>query len=410
MNTEAAHPHWPKLFALSAVYLIWGAIASLNDLLIPYLKEAFDLNFSGAMRIQLVFYMAYFVLSIPCGMLARRFGYRGGVLTGLGIAFLGCLSMIFASRAGSYAVVLGAVFVLASGITMLQVSANPYATSLGPQRTASSRLTMVQSFHSLGTTIGPWFGAVLIFSVAAAWPQQYPGQAIWLPYSILAAGLAVLALLFLRSNSAPRPDEKLPAGLNPLALMRTNRQLLPGTLGIFCYVGAEIAIASLLVNYLVRPDITGLDYESAGKLVSVYWGCALIGRFAGIGLLRLFRPDRLLSSYAAIAALLLAITLSGSGLLAAASVLLVGFFNSIMFPTIFALTLGRSPESEAPATSGVLCLGIVGGAVVSQAQGALADAWGIQASFVLPLLCYVYIIVLSMTVLRPVTPRLQTEC
>jgi FHS family L-fucose permease-like MFS transporter len=410
MNTEAAHPHWPKLFALSAVYLIWGAIASLNDLLIPYLKEAFDLNFSGAMRIQLVFYMAYFVLSIPCGMLARRFGYRGGVLTGLGIAFLGCLSMIFASRAGSYAVVLGAVFVLASGITMLQVSANPYATSLGPQRTAPSRLTMVQSFHSLGTTIGPWFGAVLIFSVAAAWPQQYPGQAIWLPYSILAAGLAVLALLFLRSNSAPRPDDKLPARLNPLALMRTNRQLLPGTLGIFCYVGAEIAIASLLVNYLVRPDITGLDYESAGKLVSVYWGCALIGRFAGIGLLRLFRPDRLLSSYAAIAALLLAITLSGSGLLAAASVLLVGFFNSIMFPTIFALTLGRSPESEAPGTSGVLCLGIVGGAVVSQAQGALADAWGIQASFVLPLLCYVYIIVLSMTVLRPVTPRLQTEC
>jgi FHS family L-fucose permease-like MFS transporter len=409
MSTETAHPHWPKLFALSTVYLIWGAIASLNDLLIPYLKAAFDLNFSSAMRIQLVFYMAYFLLSIPCGMLARRFGYRVGVLTGLGIAFFGCLSMIFASRAGSYAVVLGAMFVLASGITMLQVSANPYATSLGPQRTAPSRLTLVQSFHSLGTTIGPWFGAVLIFSVAAAWPQQYPGQAIWLPYSILAAGLALLALLFLRSDSAPSPNDDWPARLNPLALVRTNRQLLPGTLGIFCYVGAEIAIASLLVNYLVRPEITGLDYESAGKLVSVYWGCALIGRFAGIGLLRVFRPDRLLTCYAAIATLLLAITLSSSGPLAAASVLLVGFFNSIMFPTIFALTLGRSPECEAPGASGVLCLGIVGGAVVSQAQGALADEWGIQASFSLPLLCYVYIIFLSMAVLKPVTPGLQTE-
>jgi len=219
-----------------------------------------------------------------------------------------------------------------------------------------------------------------------------------------------LALLFIRSDSTPRPDSNLPARMNPLELLRNNRHLLPGTLGIFCYVGAEIAIASLLVNYLVRPEITGLGYEAAGKLVSVYWGCALIGRFAGIGLLRLFRPDRLLSVYAGIAVLLLIITIAGSGPLAAASVLLVGFFNSIMFPTIFALTLGHFPESEAPGASGVLCLGIVGGAVVSQAQGALADAWGIQASFTLPLLCYVYIIFLSITVLRPVTPRLQTEC
>lgn len=402
MHDEAtANTPWFRLFALSAVYLAWGTIASLNDLLIPYLKESFGLNFSGAMRIQLVFYTAYFLLSIPCGMVARRFGYRRGLLTGLAVAFLGCLSMIGASQAGSYAVVLGAVFVLASGITMLQVSANPYATSLGSRRTAPSRLTMVQSFHSLGTTVGPWLGAVLIFSVAAAWPQSHPGQAIWLPYAILAAVLAALSLLFLRRGGEPPAQAALSGGLRPVRLMRRNRCLLPGTLGIFFYVGAEIAIASLLVNYLVRPDILGLSYAPAGKLVSLYWGCALVGRFAGIVLLRLFRPHRLLAVYATAAVALLTVTLVSEGTLAAGSVLLVGFFNSIMFPTIFALTLDRSPAEDAPSASGVLCLGIVGGAVISQAQGALADLIGIQASFALPLLCYLYIVFLATVLLRP---------
>lgn len=409
MSAPPANAPWFRLSALSAVYLTWGAIASLNDLLIPYLKDEFGLDFSGAMRIQLVFYMAYFLLSIPCGMLARRLGYRNGLLVGLAVAFLGCLSMIGASRAASYPVVLGAVFVLASGITMLQVSANPFATSLGPTRTAPSRLTLVQSFHSLGTTIGPWFGAVLIFSVAAAWPRSFPGQAIWLPYAVLAALLAALAVLFLRIE----PDANLKgdpgARVNPFRLARSNQRLLPGTLGIFCYVGAEIAIASLLVNYLVRPEITGLPYGTAGKLVSVYWGCALIGRFAGIGLLRVFRPDRLLGTYAVCAASLLLVTLSTSGWSAAGAVLLVGFFNSIMFPTIFALTIGHSPAAEAPGASGVLCLGIVGGAVISQAQGALADACGIQASFALPLFCYLYILYLATAVLKPGAPHRESE-
>ena len=391
------------LSALSAVYLVWGAIASLNDLLIPYLKNEFGLNFSGAMRIQFVFYTAYFLLSIPCGMLARRFGYRNGVMTGLLVALGGCLAMIGASQTGSYAVVLVAVFVLASGITMLQVSSNPFATSLGPGRTAASRLTLVQSFHSLGTTVGPWFGAVLIFSLAAAWPRETPGQAIWLPYAILAAALGVLALLFLRQVEAGRPEHVASEGrMSPIRLARANPRLLPGTLGIFCYVGAEIAIASLLVNYLVQPGIADVEYATAGKLVSVYWGCALAGRFAGIGLLRMFSPHKLLGVYAAIAVLLLATTMTVSGYPAVVSILVIGFFNSIMFPTIFALTLQHSPATDAPNASGVLCLGIVCGAVISQLQGMLADAIGIQASFVLPLVCYVYIVFLAMTLLKPI--------
>jgi len=403
MSAQPGTPPWYTLSALSAVYLVWGAIASLNDLLIPYLKEEFGLDFGGAMRVQLVFYMAYFLLSIPCGMLARRFGYRNGVMTGLGIAFLGCLAMMASSRIGSYGVVLAALFVLASGITMLQVSANPFATSLGSDRTAPSRLTMVQSFHSLGTTIGPWMGAVLIFSVAATFAGGQPGQAIWLPYALLAAGLALLALLFSRIE-VERAAATQPGGVfNPVRLLRSNRLLLPGTLGIFCYVGAEIAIASLLVNYLVRPDIANLGFGSAGKLVSVYWGCALVGRFVGIALLRVFEPRRLLMAWAMMAALLLVTSMSTGGALATATILLIGFFNSIMFPTIFALTLGRSAVEDAPGASGVLCLGIVGGAVISQLQGHLADAAGLRLSFLLPLACYLYIVLLAARILKPTT-------
>ena len=402
MNVKRpAQEPWFKLSALSAVYLVWGAIASLNDLLIPYLKSEYSLDFSGAMRIQLVFYTAYFLLSIPCGMLARRFGYRNGILTGLSIAIGGCLMMLMASQAASFSVVLAAIFVLASGITLLQVSANPYATSLGPESSAPSRLTLVQSFHSLGTTIGPWIGAVLIFSLAVAsldTSAETPGSAIWRPYFALALVLCALAVLFLRIEPSRPAQRNTPFSIK--AALRANPRLLPGTFGIFCYVGAEIAIASFLVNYFVRTDILGLEYGAAGKLVSVYWGFALAGRFAGAVLLRRFRPQRMLLLYALVAAALVTTSIAGSGWFSAGAILLVGFFNSIMFPTIFALTIRGSSGDDKPAASGILCLGIVGGAVISQLQGYLADAIGLQLSFLLPVACYVYIIFLSATILN----------
>lgn len=243
-----------ELTALSAVYLVWGAIASLNDLLIPYLKSEFGLNFGHALRVQLVFYAAYFVLSIPCGLLARRHGYRNGVMTGLVTALTGCLLMVAASQAGSFGVILGALFVIAAGITMLQVSSNPYVTSLGPARTAPSRLTFVQSFHSLGTTLGPWFGAVLIFSLVAA--SATPGNAIARPYLILAGLLTGLLMVFWRLPS--RVPRKVEGSFSVLSALRDNRWLIPGSLGVFCYVGAEIAIASLMVNFLIAalPELT----------------------------------------------------------------------------------------------------------------------------------------------------------
>jgi len=393
-----------KLAALSSVYLVWGAIASLNDLLIPYLKDQFELNFTQAMRIQLVFYAAYFFLSLPCGYISRRFGYRNGILTGIFWAMGGCLLMLIASRSSSYNFILGSIFILASGITMLQVSANPYVTTLGEERTAPSRLTLVQSFHSLGTTIGPYFGAILIFSAAAVFSSEaletaIPGEGIWKPYLILMIILACIALLFSRVEPESVKLDHGEKRTSLLQLVRSNPRLIAGTLGIFFYVGAEISIASFLVNYLVKPEIAALSYETAGKFVAVYWGLALFGRFVGAALLRTFQPGRMLGLYAVCAAGLILISISNSGPVAMWSILLVGFFNSIMFPTIFALSI-KDFKQDAPSASGVLCLGIVGGAIISQSQGMLADMIGIQLAFVLPMLCYVYIAIFSVQTMK----------
>ena len=383
--------NFTRLAALSAIYLVWGAIASLNDILIPYLKSEFGLDYAQAARVQLIFYAAYFLLSLPCGRISRRFGYRTGILAGLSCAIGGCLLMLLAPLAGIYGFFLVAVFVLAAGITMLQVAANPYVMTLGPGRTAPSRLTLVQSFHSLGTTVGPLFGAVLIFSAVAGvfGAGGQSAQAVQLPYTILALVLAAIAVLF--SRLQPRTPV---AGIDQpgaLQLIREHPRLLLGSLGIFFYVGAEISIGSFLVNYLGERSIAGLAPETAGKFVSVYWGCALLGRYVGAVLLRYVPAGQMLVAYAMIAAALVAVSLSSSGWLAAWSILLVGFFNSIMFPTIFALVI-RDFRPVAHTASGVLCLGIVGGAVISQAQGVLADLAGIQLSYALPLFCYLYIV------------------
>jgi FHS family L-fucose permease-like MFS transporter len=389
---------------LTLVYLVWGVIASLNDLLIPYLKNEFGLNYSQAMRVQLVFYTAYLVLSIPCGLFTRRFGYRSGILAGITCAATGCVAMLLGAQLGSFAFLLSALFVIASGITMLQVSANPFATALGPSKTAPSRLTLVQSFHSLGTTIGPSLGALLMFGAGLAVTQSLtdstsvaPG--IIGPYLLLACTLLLVGMVFFFAGpGAIRPARSArSAGL--IELLRANPRLVLGMLGIFCYVGAEIAIGSFLVNYLGQPGVTGLGEAAAGKYVSLYWGLALAGRFIGAWLLRFLRPDRMLGCYAVVAMSLVLVSMNSSGPLSMWSIISVGFFNSIMFPTVFSLAL-REQEQEAERVSGLLCLGIVGGALVTQAQGVLADRIGIQSSFVLPAACYLYIALLGFFILR----------
>ena len=404
MNTTTQHNPFVKLTALSLIYLVWGAIASMNDLLIPYLKSEFSLSFTQAMRVQLVFYAAYFFLSIPSGQYTRRYGCRTGILTGLGGAVAGCLLIIAGSYSGSFMFILTALFVLASGITMLQVSANPYATSLGPQKTAPSRLTLVQSFHSLGTTIGPFFGAILIFGatyVATDHLAHSEGAArgIMRPYMLLALVLVIAAVLFSHIQPKLENVSRSQHHTHILELLRSNPRLLLSTRGIFFYVGAEISIGSFLVNYLTQESIAGLGYETAGKFVSIYWGLALLGRFVGAIVLRYVLPSRLLGIYALIAATLVSTSIAADGMLSTVSILSVGFFNSIMFPTIFSLAI-RDRGADTQSTSGLLCLGIVGGAVITQVQGILADAVGIQMAFVLPVACYLYIAALAFLVLR----------
>ncbi|MGQ0833476.1 MAG: sugar MFS transporter [Gammaproteobacteria bacterium] len=379
---------------------MWGLITSLNDILIPHLKAAFALTYTQVMLIQFCFFGAYFVMSLPSGFLVERIGYKRGVILGLVTAAVGCLLFYPAAALHSYPYFLGALFVLASGITLLQVAANPYVVILGSPETASSRLTLTQAFNSLGTTIGPFLGSLLILSVTIDTPDAAARQAaeaavVQGPYLGLAGLLFVIALLIalvhlpqiLAAGAASEaPGEE--AGIQPSVWQY--RHLVLGAVAIFVYVGAEVSIGSFLVNFMSQKEIAGLSEETAGKYLSLYWGGAMVGRFIGAAVLARINPGRVLAFNAIIVALLLALAMTAAGRTAMYALLAIGLFNSIMFPTIFALGvegLGR----HTGAGSGVLCMAIVGGAIVPVLQGVMADNVSLLYSFVIPLVCYAYI-------------------
>ena len=286
---------------------------------------------------------------------------------------------------------------LASGITVLQVSANPYVTALGSERTAASRLTMTQAFNSLGTTVAPFFGAFLILSVAGVAGEQITAaeraSAVELPYLILAGALAALAVTFALLK-LPRIEGHADAGVSNLAAFSkalSHRHLFLGALAIFLYVGAEVSIGSFLVNFLSEDSIAGITEQQAAFYVSLYWGGAMVGRFIGAVVMRYLPAGSVLAACSLGACVLLAITILGTGSVAMWAVLAIGLCNSVMFPTIFSLALARLGGLTSQG-SGILCLAIVGGALVPVLQGVLADQIGIQLAFVLPVLCYVYIL------------------
>ena len=381
------------LTALTSLFFIWGFITCLNDILIPYLKMLFDLNYTQAMLIQFCFFGAYFIVSVPAGMLVSKIGYKAGIVTGLLIAGAGCLLFIPAAAAHVYAMFLLALFVLASGITILQVAANPYVSVLGRPETASSRLTMTQAFNSLGTTVAPFFGAWLIFGGMNA-PEPAAGavteSTVQLPYLILAASLMLLAIIFawlkLPAMGKTDPAEALPLGGEAWK----QRHLMLGALGIFVYVGAEVGIGSFLVSYLSMPEIGGMSQGAASHYIAWYFGGAMLGRFIGAVVMQKISAGKVLAFNAICAVLLLALTMISSGKLAMWSLLLVGLCNSIMFPTIFSLAIAGLKQYTSQG-SGILCLAIVGGAILPLLQGVLADSIGVQLAFILPLLCYIYI-------------------
>ncbi|WP_315385572.1 sugar MFS transporter [uncultured Stenotrophomonas sp.] len=394
------------LAVVTAIFFMWGFITCLNDILIPHLKAAFSLTWVQAMLIQFTFFGAYFLMSLPAGRLVAAVGYKRGIVAGLAIAGVGALLFWPAAALHVYGLFLGALFVLATGITVLQVAANPYVALLGPEQTSSSRLTLAQSMNAVGTTIAPLFGGLLILAAEPRSAEQLAllpqaealayraaeAQSVQLPYFGLAIALFVLAaaIWMFRLPSIAGVEDNKQQGTLGQALR--HKHLAFGVLAIFFYVGAEVSIGSVLVNFLSMPGIgEGLTEQQATHYVSLYWGGALVGRLVGTFLLAKFDPRRLLGIFALIVMGLLAVTMLGTGNLAKWSVVSVGLFNSIMFPTIFALAIGGLGPLTGQGSS-LLVMAIVGGAVVPLAVGWLADQYGLQASFLLPLLCYLFIV------------------
>ncbi|OAI03506.1 L-fucose:H+ symporter permease [Methylomonas methanica] len=394
-----------SLSILTSLFFIWGFITCLNDILIPHLKAVFTLSYTQAMLIQFCFFTAYFLMSVPSGYLVEKIDYKGGIIVGLGIAGCGCLLFYPAAGLHSYPMFLGAFFVLASGITLLQVSANPYVTVLGDPHTASSRLTLTQAFNSLGTTLAPYFGALFILSNAVKSAEEIKlldaeqlsayqaaeAAAVQNPYLFLAAVLFLMAAVFAMLK-LPKINQQAEAGgaHEQGGSAWQYSHLVLGAVAIFVYVGGEVSIGSFLVNFLGEPDIAGLAEQDAGKYVSFYWGGAMVGRFIGSAVMQKIHPGKVLAFNALAAAALVLATMLGSGTLAMLTILAVGLCNSIMFPTIFSLAL-TGLGSHTGQGSGILCAAIVGGAVLPLLQGAFADHIGIQHAFFIPFLCYLYI-------------------
>jgi FHS family L-fucose permease-like MFS transporter len=403
------------LITVTTLFFMWGFLTALNDILVPHLKPIFDLNYKQVILVQFAFFSAYFLFSIPSGMLIDRVGYKRAMVTGLAVMSFAAAMFVPAAKAPSFALFLAALLALGAGITLLQVAANPYVTVLGPAKTASSRLNLTQAFNSLGTTIAPYFGSMLILSAVtkstaelhAMSPDAFQAyrlqqaSSVILPYIGLSLTLLVLAVIIAAARLPGIPQAvRSRTSHESGASVWKQRHLVLGAVAIFTYVGAEVAVGSFLVNYFGVPAIGGLAPDRAARLVSLYWFGAMVGRFIGAWVLRYVRTGIVLAFNAVAACALVLFSVMSSGHLAIGSILLVGLFNSIMFPSIFALGVAELGPLTGDG-SGVLNMAIVGGAVVPLLAGALADKIGIQHAFVLPAVCYLYILYYALRGSRP---------
>ena len=396
MSAHSQQNHTPALVVLTTLFFMMGFITCMNDILIPHLKDIFELTYVQAMLIQFCFFTAYAIMSIPMGYFVGKIGYKNGVIGGFVLTAIGCLLFYPAAGSHSYATFLGALFILASGVTLLQVAGNPYVTLLSKPGKESATLTLVQAFNSLGTTIAPQIGAFLILADATQTVSKAEQiSSVQIPYLGL-AGLLIILAVFVKMIRLPDAnkiaEEESEHNHDGKHSVWQYRHLVFGAAGIFCYVGAEVSIGSLLVSVL--GYLKGLDHASAAKYLSFYWGGAMVGRFLGSAIMAKIAPNRYLAFNATAAVALLGVAMlagKASADIAMWALLAIGFFNSIMFPTIFSLAtkgLGRFTSSA----SGVLCTAIVGGAVVPVVQGWAADTYGLMISFVVSAICYVYIV------------------
>jgi FHS family L-fucose permease-like MFS transporter len=405
VTTQPADPRHASralVWLVIGLFFIWGGVTSLNDVLIPKLKGLYSLSYTEAMLTQFAFFMGYFVFALPAGVLISKIGYLKGVVVGLLIMAAGAAIFWPSSSAGVYGYYLIALFVIAGGITVLQVAANPLISLLGDTNTASSRLTFAQGFNSLGTTIWPYIGSNLILAGAASTnPATLHGDAldrfrtteshvVAMTYAGIAAVLIVLALIFFAQRNAIREERPDAVGIGATLALLGRRRVAFGVAALFAYVGAEVSIGSMLVNYLQQKDVMALDPASAGHHLSLYWGGAMVGRFIGAALLRRIEPGRLLIAFAAINMILIGVAMSVSGPLSGWALIAVGLFNSIMFPTVFALAIQGLGDRMAEGAA-LLCMAIVGGAIVPLVSGRLADATTLATSLIVPLICYLVV-------------------
>jgi FHS family L-fucose permease-like MFS transporter len=415
------------LIFLTTLFFLWGFITVLVDSLVPRLKDVFEMSYAKTVLVQFAFFTAFFVVSVPAGTLLSKIGYRKGIVLGLIIMALGCLLFYPAAEYRNFNIFLIGYFTLAGGITVLQVAANPYVALLGSEEDASSRLNLSQAFNSLGTTIAPIVGALFLLSDSVKTSEEinvltalekadyYSAEAatVQTPFLLIAAFIGILALIF-AFIKLPKVMQESPKG-GYLSLLK-NKLMLMGALGIFVYVGAEVAIGSFLVNYFSDMNLAVIVMENemmmniANTIASVfnktfsnsdpksllgifiifYWGGAMIGRFIGAYLTKIMDAGKVLSIFASLAILMILISINTQGLISMWSILAVGLFNSIMFPTIFTLTLEGLGDLKAQA-SGLLCMAIVGGAIIPFAFGSLIDSFGFKKAFILTVICYGYI-------------------
>jgi MFS transporter, FHS family, L-fucose permease len=406
------------LAVVTSLFFMWGFLTCLNDILVPHLKSIFDLSYAQVMLVQFSFFSAYFLFSVPWSKIVNTIGYQRTMVVGLLTMAAGAFLFLPAASAASYPLFLTALLVLATGITGLQVSANPYVDLLGKPETASSRLDLTQAFNSLGTTIAPKVGGLLILSAAPLAIEQLrqlapqalqayrvqQAASVKMPYTVIGVALILLAILIGTFNLPKIETAAYRSGENVNDSIWKHPNLLLGAIGIFAYVGAEVSIGSFLVNYFGLPEIAGLSPKTAAGFVSFYWGGAMIGRFLGAPILRRVKAGYLLGLCAICATALVTVSMLVGGHTAMWSILAVGFFNSIMFPTIFSLGVAELGPLTGNG-SGILNMAIVGGAILPVIQGAIADTVGLHHAFFIPVICYLYIFFYGLRGSKPNSER-----
>jgi FHS family L-fucose permease-like MFS transporter len=415
-TASTAQDYKRPLAIVTTLFFMWGFLTCLNDILVPHLKSIFDLSYARVMLVQFAFFSAYFLFSVPWSKVVNRIGYQRTMVVGLLTMALGSFLFLPAASAASYPLFLTALVVLAAGITGLQVSANPYVVVLGKPETASSRLDLTQAFNSLGTTIAPKLGGLLILATAPMAMEELhqlspqalhayrvqEAASVKMPYTVICIALLLLAVVIGTFKLPKIEHAEHRPGVDDTIWKHPN--LILGAVGIFAYVGAEVSIGSFLVNFFGLPEIAGLSAKTAAGFVSFYWGGAMIGRFLGAGLLRRIKPGNLLALCAICAATLVSVSMVLGGHTAMWSILAVGLFNSIMFPTIFSLGVAELGPLTGSG-SGILTMAIVGGAILPVVQGIIADHVGIHHAFLLPVLCYLYILFYGLRGSRPNSDR-----